>query len=229
MAPHLRAPFPGADKIIKNYSQAWQDLFVLSMLSGIRGGRYLEVGGQKPIKFNNTFLLHHEFDWSGVSLDLDPVYAASWARKRPRSKFIVADALEINYSDALPRWFAGDSNRIDYLQLDIDPSFNTLRALKKLPLDSYRFSIITFETDAYSGDHRARDESRAILSSFGYELVCKDVVVAFPPISRSPLPFEDWWVDPRVVSRDIIFGFQNINIDVSYPQDFLFSSQTKSI
>ena len=42
--------------------------------------------------------------------------------------------------------------QIDYLSLDIDPSEATLAALKKLPLDEYRFSVITYETEVYRAE-----------------------------------------------------------------------------
>ena len=45
-----------------NHSQAYQDLFVLTMLSGKKNGRYLEIGGNHPSEFNNTYLLETEFN-----------------------------------------------------------------------------------------------------------------------------------------------------------------------
>ena len=53
----LNNHFPGVEKIKKNFSQAYQDLFVLTMLQGKRSGKYLEVGANHPVEFNNTFLL----------------------------------------------------------------------------------------------------------------------------------------------------------------------------
>jgi hypothetical protein len=43
------------------FSQAGQDLFVLSMLENKSAGVYCEIGGAHPIESNNTFLLerHH--------------------------------------------------------------------------------------------------------------------------------------------------------------------------
>lgn len=222
MASCLRFPFAGADAITENYSQAWQDIFVLSILEGMRGGCYLEVGGQAPVLCNNTYLLHKQYGWSGVTLELDPVYFPQWQQQRPQSTLIIADALMIDYADALPRWFAAARGRIDYLQLDIDPSPNTLAVLKRLPLDTYRFSVITFETDAYAGDHRARDESRDILTRYGYELIARDVSVLFAPVSLEPIPFEDWWVDPLVVDRNMIGAIQALNENTRLPRKLMF-------
>ena len=223
MAPHARQTFAGQNGISQNYSQAWQDIFVLTALDGRRGGSYLEAGGHVPVDNNNTYLLHREFGWDGVSLKLDAQHFPLWKRFRPDCRFVIADALRIDYAAALPQWFDDGLRRLDYLQLDIDPSINTLSVLKSLPLDSWRFSVITFETDIYAGDARPRDESRDLLKSHGYELVAKDVGVLFTPVSSSPIPFEDWWVDPVVVRPEIIDQLKSINKASSWPQDLLFA------
>jgi hypothetical protein len=203
----LRAPFDGADGIAVSFSQSGQDIFVLSALGGKRNGAYLEIGAAHPVGLNNSCLLSGAFGWKGVSLDLDAGFAREWLRHRPADHFQVDDATAVPYADALPVWFpsAGRAGalpeRIDYLQLDIDPSFNTLKVLRALPLDHVRFSVITFETDIYAGDPRARAESRARLEALGYVLVAGDVSVVFAPVSPDPIPFEDWWVDPQVVDR----------------------------
>ena len=222
MAAHLRMPFVGAASILANHSQAWQDIFVLSILGGLRGGSYLEIGGQQPRDNNNTYLLHKDFDWRGVTLEIDGSYSRAWKSLRPDSSLVIADALAIDYEESMAAWFGEKQRRIDYLQLDIDPSLNTLSVLKKLPLDRYRFSTITFETDAYAGDFRARDESREILRAQGYELVAGDVAVLFRAVSRDPIPFEDWWVDPQVVDAGVIQGMKALNRGAGLPQELLF-------
>ncbi len=223
MAPHIRIPFAGSDNLARNHSQAWQDIFILLALDGLRDGRYLEVGGHVPVDNNNTCLLHRQFGWNGVTLELDAAHFPYWKTHRPDSALIIADALTIDYAQAMEQWF-GDERRIDYLQLDIDPSINTLGVLKRLPLDQWRFSVITFETDVYAGDTRARDESRAILSAKGYVPVAKDVGVLFPPVSPNPIPFEDWWVDPQVVRPDVIAQLQAVSEQSNWPQDMLFAA-----
>lgn len=223
MAPHVRFPFEGMESLTGNYSQAFQDIFLLMMLSGKIGGRYLEVGGHVPVSNNNTFLPHSQFDWTGLTLELDAAHFPHWRRQRPNSQLLIADALTVDYAKVLSLYFGSDQGRIDYLQIDIDPSINTLGALKCLPLEKWRFSVITFETDAYLGDFRARDESRTILSSHGYKLIAKDVSVLFTPVSLQPIPFEDWWVDPEVVSEGMIQAIQAVNAQTSLPQNLLLS------
>lgn len=223
MAQTMRFPFAGAEQIAANFSQAWQDIFILSMLGGMREGRYLEIGGHVPISNNNTYLLQQQFGWRGTTVEFDPSHFPRWLAHRPHSHLTIADALTLDYEVAMAQWFGPELRRIDYLQLDIDPSFNTLRVLKKLPLDKYRFSVITFETDVYAGDTRARDESRAILGAQGYELVARDVCVYFEPAGPDPIPFEDWWVDPQVVHASTIAALKQDSFARRLPQKVLFN------
>lgn len=218
----LRHKFQGAETIDNNFSQAWQDIFILSMLNGKKNGTYLEIGANLPKSYNNTALLADSYEWTGISIDFDPIFLHSWKNERPNDNIIIADATSIDYDKAISTWFGEGIKTIDYLQLDIDPSLNTLNVLKKIPLEKYRFSIITFETDAYLGDFRAKNESREILAKNGYELIAKDVCVLYPPFSKDPVPFEDWWVDPKTIEKNKILSFQSILKERLLPQDLLF-------
>lgn len=221
MASRLRFPNKDIELLTENYSQAFQDIFLIMMLDGKKNGRYLEIGGHVPINNNNTYLVDRYFGWTGLTLELDASHYPLWLKSRPDSHFLIADALNFDYSEALKLTFSENTGRIDYLQLDIDPSINTLNVLKRLPLKHWRFSIITFETDAYQGDFRARDESRKILSEHGYILIAKDVSVLFSPISQLPIPFEDWWVDPQIFDKKIIDEIQLANSKNSQPQSLI--------
>jgi hypothetical protein len=220
----LLQPFAGAERMQRNHSQAWQDLFVLTALGGKRGGSYLEVGAHVPVDNNNTCLLHREFDWEGVSIELDPVHFPAWLRERPQSSLLLADALRLDYAGLLEQGFANAARRLDYLQLDIDPSIHTLQVLERLPLDSWRFSVITFETDAYRNDLRARERSREILTAHGYALVAADVSVLYPPVSPDPIAFEDWWLDPQSIDAERIRGMQSMHRPGDTPHRLLFGS-----
>ena len=202
----LKYQFPGVDLIENNYSQAFQDMFVLTMLNGKRNGTYVEIGGDHGVIISNTYLLESSFDWKGVAFEIDPKRAEGYASMR-ENQCICADALEVNYSEVFAE--KGFDNQIDYLQLDIDPASQTLKCLKNLPLDEYRFSVITYETDIYRDGIELAEESREIFSDYGYELIAKN-------ISNRGVPFEDWYVDPNVVSRDLIDQFKinsELNID----------------
>jgi hypothetical protein len=184
----------------KSYSQCLQDLFVLYATSYRLAGSYLEVGAAHPHGNSNSFKLDTEFQYEGISIEYDPNLVSQWRSKRRRNRCICADATSLDYSLILSNL----PPLIDYLSLDINPSIQTLNVLKVLPLDKVRFSVITFEHDAYSdADGEAvRNESREILNAFGYTRVISDVEL----IEWGP--FEDWYVDPLSVGYDIISTLQ---------------------
>ena len=190
----LKTKFTGAESIENNWSQSMQDIFVLSMLNGKKNGVYVEIGADKPKVINNTYLLESEFDWAGVSFEYDADKVLFFNTIR-RNKCICADATTFDYKFLFEE--RNYPKQIDYLQLDLDPAEGTLAALKNLPLDDYRFTAITYETDVYSAGADVQDEEIEILKSYGYELVVRNV-------ANEGNPYEDWWVDPNVVDRAII-------------------------
>lgn len=193
----LKFKFKDCEKIDRNYSQAYQDIFVLSMLNGKRKGFFVEIGTFHPIDISNTFLLEKEFDWSGISIDINDIYGFSDQRK---SKLIVQNALEINYEELFSEYSVPVD--VDYLQIDIEPAINTLNCLKKIPFDKYNFSVITYETDYHNSAVEIRNESRAFLQSKGYERIGGDICNAF-----IHLPFEDWYVKKELIRSDIFDTF----------------------
>ena len=190
---NLKTKFTGAENIENNWSQSMQDMFVLSMLNGKRNGVYVEIGADQPRVISNSYLLEKDFDWAGVSFELDGDKVIYFNSIR-RNKCLCEDATTYDY-----KFLFEDRNfpkQIDYLQLDIDPAEGTLAALKTLPLDDYRFSVITYETDVYSSGADIQDEQIEILESHGYQLVAKNV-------KCEGNPYEDWWIDPAIVSENV--------------------------
>ena len=190
---NLKTKFTGAENIENNWSQSMQDMFVLSMLDGKRNGVYVEIGADQPRVISNTYLLENNFDWLGVSFELDADKVTYFNSIR-KNKCLSEDATLYNYKSLFEE--RNYPKQIDYLQLDIDPAEGTLRALKALPLDDYRFSVITYETDVYSSGADIQDEQIEILESHGYQLVAKNV-------KCEGNPYEDWWIDPAIVSEDV--------------------------
>jgi hypothetical protein len=211
----FRYPFEGSDALKETFSQAWQDIFVLSLLGGKQHGTYLEIGSSYADFTNNTFLLSKNFNWSGISVELKNDYVERWNNLRPGDELIIADALTLDYRNSIHEKM-GQIDKIDYLQVDIDPSEYTLQALKKLPHDSIRFGIITFETD---NNYAVRSQSREFLSNLGYELIVGDVLVHYE--SRT-YPYEDWWVDLNLVNRDVALSIKNHANQEKDPVKLLF-------
>jgi hypothetical protein len=202
---NLKFKFSGSENIENNYSQSMQDMFVLSILDGKRNGVYVEVGADKPRVINNSYLLESQYDWEGVSFEIesDKVDYFNTIRK---NKCICVDATKFDYKSLFDE--RKYPKQIDYLQLDCDPPQITLECLKKLPLEDYRFSVITFETDLYAGGQDVQIEHWQILSSLGYQRVVKN-------IKNEGNPYEDWWIDPLVIGEHMWKQFLNKNVEFS--------------
>lgn len=193
----FRFNFDGLDTIDSNFSQVYQDLFILTCLNGKKNGKYLEIGSSDAFKNSNTALLETKFGWSGIGIEYNPDLANSHKGKR-KSLVLCTDALIVDYNKLLNKYFP-DQNIIDYLQLDIEPPRNTYEALLSIPFDKYNFAVITYEHDYYVDLTRSyRDKSRDYLEAKGYQLVIPNI----SPDENSP--FEDWWVHPELVSKDIV-------------------------
>ena len=187
------------------FSQATQDLFVLEMLSGKKGGFYVEIGGGHPSESNNTMLLESQFDWSGISFELDASLADLFNSAR-KNKCLAIDATTANYSKIFSEITV--PAQIDYVSIDIEPATNSFNALTRLPHDQYRFSVITFEHDRYISGSEITEKSREFLAGLGYQLVVADVCV----FGKC---FEDWWIDPKIIPEVIYTKFVSKNLEFS--------------
>jgi len=174
-----------------------QEKFVIDILKGKKNGYYVELGAAHYSNGNNTFLLEQEYDWNGVSFEIIDSMRDEFNANRKNK--CMSDALVFNYI----KYFEENNfpKQIDFLQLDIDAGYDmtgrpvgnshwTLHGLMAVPLNTYRFTLITFEHDAdmYWRNIAIRDAQREILDSFGYALVHRSY-------------HEDWWVDPKVIQH----------------------------
>lgn len=196
MYERVKVKFTGLKNIRRNYSQCYQDLFVLTMLDGKRDGIFFEVGCGDPEYGSNTKLLE-ELGWKGTSIDIDPAVTAKFAAGR-RSFVITGDATRLNYDELIPRDF-------DYLQIDCDPAAQSLEVLLRIPFETRRFAVITFEHDGYCSE-TVRERSRQYLQSHGYVMVVGDIA------PDDYMPYEDWWVHPGLVDKSIIERMRNLNV-----------------
>jgi len=208
----LRIPFKNSKSIEKNYSGAYQDLFILQCFNGKRNGTFLEIGAGDPTWGSNTYLLCDKFGWTGTSQDYDfnewshvvhnkvkytqkefiPVAINEWNEIR-NNPLILEDALKTDYVKLLEEGQL--SKVIDYLQLDIDPAHQTYELLERIPFDVIDFKVITYEHDAYCEGPTWRNKSREFLKSKGFILVAGNI--ATENASEDELPFEDWWVNSK--------------------------------
>ena len=156
--------FEGIDKIEFNYSQAYQDLFVLTVLNGKTNGSYLEIGSGSPSHISNTYLLEQKYGWTGLGIEQNNKLANEHKKYR-KNPVINTDALKFDYFELDSYLF---ENNIDYLQIDIEPAENNLKVLKKIPFDKYEFNVITYETDIYVSpqNENLAEIARSYLKSF---------------------------------------------------------------
>lgn len=214
----LRYKFKDCETIEKNYSQVYQDMFVLSMLDGKKNGTFLEIGGAKPFERNNTALLEQNYGWSGVSIELNDKFVSEYRNQRPNVNVIHQDALTVNYESILEENF--NSNIIDYLQMDIEPAKNTYECMLKIPFDKYKFAVITYEHDYYIDTTKSyRNKSREFLRSKGYVLVVNDI----SPEGKST--FEDWWVHPDLIDEKILNIMTDVSDDIKKVDDYMLFSK----
>lgn len=184
-------------------TQIWNEIsaqeeFVLELLENKKGGHYVELGAFHSKNGSNTNKLENEFGWKGVSFEIKEDLRKEFNENR--SNPCMGDALDFNYisyfeENLFPK-------QIDYLQVDIDSgyrldgrpdgsAYTSLHGLLAVPLNSYRFTVITFEHDAnmYWRNVAMRDVQREILDSLGYSIVVRT-------------ESEDWWVDPNVIDLE---------------------------
>ncbi len=176
-------------------SKDYQESFVLSVLKEKRNGFYLELGSAWPKKENNTYLLETVYDWRGIGFEIDKGLIDEYRSVR-KNPVVHTDATTFDY-----RKYFKENNvpkQIDYLQMDLHPAYSTLQALRQLPLDEYRFSVITYEHNRWWDEtlHKyIQEESQRIFKSYGYTLVVENVLDATRPL-------EDWWIDPNSVPHE---------------------------
>jgi hypothetical protein len=210
MYEKLRFKFNGAIDIERNYSQCFQDMFVLSILDGYQGGKFLEIGCGDPFFGNNTYLLERYFGWAGISIDINPDITEVFAANR-KSRVITHDAVTLDYGSILE----GD---YEYLQIDCDPPIVSLNVLKKIPFEYHKFAVITFEHDFYNGDNSiVREDSRKYLSSFGYKMIVGNIA------ADKYYAFEDWYVHPDLVDKNIVEKMLSLNDSANKADDYIFN------
>jgi len=190
-----------------SHSFEWQDFFVAAVTDKKYHGTYLEIGANDPKQFSNTYLLETQLGWRGVGVEKDKTFADLHLDQRTNA-CVCDDATTIDYDALLTKHNLGP--HIDYLQLDIDPTDMTYRALTMIDFDKYSFSVITYEHDYYVNteyNDQWRQKSRAWLRQHGYTMVVEDVI---PP--NQTLSHEDWWINEKHINSDTWKLFVGKNI-----------------
>jgi hypothetical protein len=173
----------------ESYSQAGQDRFVWEIFGRKETGSFIDIGSGHAWEYSNTFGLEKK-GWCGFLFDQfhyqkDPS-CSSFVRRR-------AVMVEGDVISTLPKWIdPAFTEWISYLSIDVDgDSARALAVALDLPVS---YGVITIEHDWYHRGRDLRDLERHLLTTNGYDLVCQDV-------SWGQGPYEDWWVNPKVVPQ----------------------------
>ena len=188
MHERIRFNFDNSSQIENNYSRAYQDMFVLSVLNGKQKGVYVEIGDNDPIKDNNTILLEKIFNWKGITIENNENHSKKFFNDRQNPIFHL-NPLEVDYDALFTSMVFNDT--IDFLQITCNSSQTSYDVLKKIPFNKYRFAVVIFKHDSHKDDS-VRELSRNHLKNRGYELLVNDVQCSS----------EDWWVHPKLVEED---------------------------
>lgn len=185
--------------MVEYIGQSKQDEFVIKVLNYKRNGFFLEIGTNDPVLINNTYVLESVYGWRGLMVEYDRNYEESYKIKR-KSQYIIQDARLIDYEALFAEY--NFPKAMDYLQIDLEVNQNstlqTLELLDRTIFKNYKFAVVTFEHDIYSGDFfSTREKSREIFLRNGYVMVFQDV-------KNCGNPYEDWYVHPSLVDMDFI-------------------------
>lgn len=209
----FKSKFSNIELIEENYSEAFQDMFVLSMLDGKKNGTYLEIGAGDAFYGNNSYLLESKFGWNGISFDINEQLVEKFLKER-KNPCVLKDARFVNYDPYLKILNAVDT--VDYLQIDCDPPEISYQVLLNMPFDRVKFGVITFEHDHYTNKNSSyRQKARDYLESYGYVLVAGNIA---PDDYRA---YEDWFVHPDLVNKEALKKFMQINDNTKNAKKYL--------
>jgi hypothetical protein len=193
-------------------SQAWQDEFVANLLNFKKDGFYLDIGSWHAIPLNNSYFFESELNWKGMCVEINPHFAPDY--KNRMCHFVNDDATKIDYKSVFSE--KGFPPRFDYLSIDCDDS--SALVVKKLPLEDYRFSVITMEHDSYRVGNGIKDAEREILKKHNYVMLVSDVFAPLGCGMGPNLSFEDWWIDPATFDMNKLAKLFSQNM---YPDDMV--------
>ena len=209
----LRYRFPNTELIShQNFSQCYQDMFVLAMLDGKPKGTFVEIGAGHPVISNNTALLESIFAWTGIGFEIKEKEADLYNENR-KAPVALGDATTADFDQLFKEVNLGPV--FDYLQVDCEPAQVTLDAMKKIDLDKYKFATITFEHDKYNDGPDVQNESRKYLEDRGYVLIVDDISV------DDSHPFEDWWAHPDLVPSHTIDSMKCVTGETKKAEDYM--------
>lgn len=189
---------------MESNSQSFQDLFALQVCTK---KTYIEIGANRPIKRNNTYLLENN-EYTGYSIEFNTKWQRFWNKTQRKNKIYFADAITFDYLQANQE--NNLTNKIGYLSCDIEPVTNTFSALKRVINQGIEFECITFEHDIYQSDIDLRENVNSFLSNNGYKIAVNNVYL-YPDSDKI---FETWYVHSSIEFKECNFSDWIKTIDI---------------
>jgi hypothetical protein len=219
MNRRVKYKFTKYNSIKRIFSSACEDILVLSLTrKKSQEKTYLEILGNHPTYANNTYTLSKYFDWKGVSLEINKKLESEWNFYRPDDNIIFINPLSINYEELFHRYYK--NQYIDYLCINFDANLYTHELLKLMFQQNISFGVITFLT-MHEPNKEIKDNVRNILLSAGYTPIVEDV--AAPWITGNLRPFEDWWVNLKLIDAEVALDIKCRGKDSKHPIHLLFN------
>ena len=172
------------------YGKEKQDRFAYYLVG--QKGTFLDIGCYHPTQWNNTKALE-EAGWTGLMFDIREKWVKLCSQART-SKVFCVDVSTDEFANILNDNL--DTKFVDYISLDADDG--SLGALQQLLNNGYTFKCMTFEHDYYDKGNVLKAPSATLLKEWGYVPLFEDVKLDDGKI------WEDWWVDPNQVSKEVL-------------------------
>ena len=196
-------------------SDAKQDEFVANLFNFKKGGCYVDIGSCGAIGSNNTYFFDR-LGWEGICVEIESGYNSTYQQRT--CEYINDDALGLDYKNIFEKklFDIKFSKNIDYLSVDIDQL--SYDALLKMPVNEYKFKIITIEHDFYLYGNEYKEKQKKFLIGNGYTLLCENVYAEQPGYYGRECAFEDWWVHPNFFDNELI---NKISCKNQYPSQII--------
>lgn len=165
-------------------------------------GTYIEIGACGPVQRSNTYCLE-KYGWHGFGLELNIRHQQSWKDSERKNVVYWENAITFDYLKAVNE--LDMPNRINFLQVDIEPPENTFLALQRVIDQGLEFDFISFEHDKYCQENDIDDKVTDYLNQNGYKVAVYNVCAQR---KRNPgvwSHIETWYVNKDINFDSIDF------------------------
>ena len=214
------------------------------MFSKKKNGTFLEIGAGDPVYGNNTYILHNDYNWQGISIDYgynnwneDVIITCNEVFNDNHKSFLpTTDNQQFTREEWIKYWddtwnlyrknqlIMTDALSCNWKEI-IEKNYN-LSEIDYLQIDidpaentykcltSLPFDDISFKVITYEHD-AYKDDTWRLKSRKFLESKGYILVAGNITVKNSNLPYEDWWINLK------FFDQIKPNIDIKAFEDFL--------